>query len=207
MLRSGVVIDANLSRRLDILRALDVGMDQRGIAAPILVRRIGQEDPGLPRVRAEPVEEPTPLPRYRVDLGNISEWRGLPHPRPQRVGRLSEALIEVGTAPSAGDMDEVAVEHRPFALVLVQAEIEELAQKSAALRCAESIRVPDLAGAGVVRPRQFMAQETREVARRQESQADHRCAGGRVDDMVQPAGNEARGQVDMARVGHRLAAF
>ena len=67
--------------------------------------------------------------------------RGLPHPRPQRVGRLSEALIEVGTAPAAGDMDEVAVEHRPFALVLVQAEIEELAQKSAALRSAESIRV------------------------------------------------------------------
>ena len=90
--------------------------------------------------------------------------RGLPHPRPQRVGRLSEALIEVGTAPAAGDMDEVAVEHRPFALVLVQAEIEELAQKSAALRRAESIRVPDLAGAGVVRPRQFAAENSRSRA-------------------------------------------
>ena len=118
------------------------------------------------------------MPRYRVDLGNIGEWRGFPHPRPQRIGRLSEALIEVGAAPAAGDMDQVAVEHRPLALVLVQAEIEELAQISAALRRAESIRVPDLAGAGVVRLRQFMAQKTREVARRQESQANHRCAGG-----------------------------
>ena len=77
MLRSGVVIDANLSRRLDILRALDVGMDQRGIAAPILVRRIGQEDLGLPPVRAEPVEEPAPVPRYiaraKVSVGISNE--------------------------------------------------------------------------------------------------------------------------------------
>ena len=80
---------------------------------------------GCPRCVPSRSRSP-PLSRYRVDLGNISEWRGLPHPRPQRVGRLSEALIEVGTAPSAGDMDEVAVEHRPFALVLVQAETEDV---------------------------------------------------------------------------------
>jgi hypothetical protein len=44
---------------------------------------------------------------------------GFPHSRPERVGRLSEALIEVGTASASGDMDQVAVEHRPLALVLV----------------------------------------------------------------------------------------
>jgi hypothetical protein len=108
-------------------------MDQRGIAAPILGRRIGEEDFGLPPVRPEPVEERPPLTRYRVDLRNIGEWRGFSHPRPQRVGWLSEALVEVGTAPSAGDVDQVAVEHQPLAFVLVQAEIEELAQIGTAL--------------------------------------------------------------------------
>src|ERR1700751_1492816 len=108
-------------------------MDQGGIAAPILGRRIGVEDWGLLPVRAESVKEPLPFPRYRVDLRSIGEWRSFSHPRPQRIGRLPEALVEVGTAPSAGDMDQVAVEHQPLAFVLVQTEIEELTQISAAL--------------------------------------------------------------------------
>lgn len=103
-------------------------------------------------------------------------------------------------------MHEVAIEYGALALVLVEAEIEITAQKSAALRGAEDVSVIDPAGAGVIGPRRLVAQKTRKVASRQKPEANHRRAGGRVNDVVKPAGNKARCEVDMARVGHGLAA-
>jgi hypothetical protein len=64
-------------------------------------------------------------------------------------------------------MDQIAVEYRALALVLVQTEPEILAQKRTALRRAESISVLQLPGARVVPLGWFVAEKTREVAGRQ----------------------------------------
>ena len=57
----------------------------------------------------------------------------------QRGGGLSEALVEVAAALTAGDVDEHAVEHNALLLVLVEAEVEKLAQVSPALRRTEGV--------------------------------------------------------------------
>src|ERR1700730_1374579 len=101
---------------------------------------------------------------------------------------------------AAGDVHQQAVEHQPLRLVLVEAEIEELAQKTAALRRAEGVGLPDVAGAGVA-CRAAVPQEGHDIARRQQAQPDHRRAGCRVDHLIDPAGFEAGGEIDVVRVG------
>jgi hypothetical protein len=67
----------------------------------------------------------------------------------KRGGRLPEALIEVATTLTAGDVDENAVEHHALLLVLVEAEVEKLPQITPALRRAEGESMPNVADAGV----------------------------------------------------------
>ena len=58
--------------------------------------------------------------------------------------RLSKALVELAT-PAAGDERNHPVIDEPVALVLVQSYIEEVAQKSAALRSTKAVGVLDMA--------------------------------------------------------------
>lgn len=87
-----------------------------------------------------------------------------------------------------------------FRLVFVEAEIEELAQKTPALRRAKGVGVLDVAGARVV-SRIAVPQERYDTARCQQAQPNHRRAGRRVDHLIDPAGLEAGGKMDVVRIG------
>jgi hypothetical protein len=63
-------------------------------------------------------------------------------------------------------VDEHAVEHHALLLVLVEAEVEKLAQVPPALRRAEGISLTDTAGTGVAILCAAMAQKGDGVARR-----------------------------------------
>ncbi len=120
---------------------------------------------------------------------------------------LAEAQVEVAGALAAGDVHQDAVEHPALGFVLVEAEIEKLAQVAPALRGAEGIGVRDVAGAGVAVLHRGVAQERHDVARREEAEPDDRGAGRRVDDLINLARLETRGEGDVGGVGDDTSRF
>ena len=91
--------------------------------------------------------------------------------------------------------------------VLVEAEIEKLPQIPPALRRAEGIGMPDVAGAGIAVLCAAMAQKGDGVARRQQAQPDYRGARRRVDHVIDLARHEPCREVDMVGVGNYPPGF
>ena len=120
----------------------------------------------------------------------------------QRCRWLAETLVEIAATLAARDVDEHPVKDHALLLVLVEAEIEKLAQIAPALRRTEGIGVIDISGAGIALSRRAVTQKRDDVARRQQPEPDHRGAGCRVDHMVELARDEPRREVDMRRVRH-----
>jgi hypothetical protein len=75
-----------------------------------------------------------------------------------RVGRLSKPLVELA-APATGDQRNEPVKNGPLPLVLVQSQIQEVAQESTALRSAKAVGVLDVPSARITLRRCAVPQE------------------------------------------------
>ena len=98
----------------------------------------------LPRA-GQPCQQPIRAAGVRVRLHGVVEGEEVFHAVLIGVRRLAKALVELA-APATGDQGYEAVKDQALALVLVQAQIQEVAQEPAALRAAKAIGVLDLPG-------------------------------------------------------------
>src|SRR5205814_599774 len=114
----------------------------------------------------------------------------------QRVARgLGKAMVE-RPASGAADLIEDAVEYFSSLLVLIEALIQEVAEKAAALRHA-----PGGGGAQArrrVAGRRVVFHEAHEIARAGQPETDDARVGAAVDDVVDAAGLEAAVERDRA---------
>jgi len=122
--------------------------------------------------------------------------------------RLTEQLIEVAAALAAGNVDKQSVEDHALLLILVEAQVQKLAQIAPALGRAKRVGAFDSAGArlGLVvtagSPRFApghasgaalcctIAQKGYDIACSQQPEPDDACAGGRVNHMIDFARDE-----------------
>ena len=197
MLQSGEVIDADVVRDRRVLFAVGAGVNQRGSAAPVFVRGIGEENLRHDFLGDGAVEQAAGLSGDRIFLGLIGEWKNIGRKedrgRGLRVARgLGEAIIETAAARS-GNVRQNAVERNASFFVRIEALIEEVAQEAPILRnafaidaCRGSDGIGCVLGIG------------REVAYRGEAAAGHDRIGDHVNIFVDFSGLKAAVQVDMA---------
>ncbi len=143
MLRPRQVVDAHRLRGGQVALAIQVGVGQRGMAAPVLRRGVDEENLRHLTARGQPRQQPIRATGFRVCLRRVVEGEEVFHTILIRVGRLAKALVELA-APATGDQRYQSVKDGPIALVLVQPQIQEVAQESAALRAAEAVGVLDM---------------------------------------------------------------
>src|SRR5207253_3177664 len=96
------VVDAGGSRRIQVAGALDVDVDERGLAAPMLCRGVEGEDLGHLAAGSQPGQEPIGLACYRVGLRRVAEGEERADVPPDGLAGLAKAEVEL-TAPTAGD--------------------------------------------------------------------------------------------------------
>src|SRR5690242_16309285 len=170
MLGSGEVVQAHRGGQWNVLLTLRVGVDQRGVASPILGRRVGEENLWRPASRRQPREQAVIASGDRVGARGVVEWKGVALGR----GRgLTKALVEVAPSLTTGDVDGDAVEDYALPFVLVEAEVEKLPQIPPVLRRAEGIRPLNVTSARVAVLGAAAAQEGNGVACRQQTQPDY----------------------------------
>ena len=143
-------------------------MDECCVAAPILPRGIGGDHlrhcAGGLRVSIQSIAFPGQgIPRRRA-----GEGKALAEGCSAGARRLREAMVEVA-ALAAGNVDVQAVEDAPASRVAVQAEVQQMAQRAAGLRRAESKHLVESALDWAL----ASAQARRGVAQREQSTADH----------------------------------
>ena len=138
VLGAGEEVAADLGRRLDVARAGEVGVDQRGVAAPVLGRGVDRVDLRHAAELALPIQQPADSPVCRVGLGVVGERHQVPEAGRRLIRRLGEAVVELA-APPARHLGQQPVEHLTPVLVQVQTEVEEVAQESPALRDAVAV--------------------------------------------------------------------
>src|SRR5262249_32131420 len=120
------------------------GVQQRGRLVPVLVRRVDVEDLGT-RAAGETATQPAVgLPGDRV--GHDVPGEGEPDLRVQpvamlanRATRLRETMIERSPARPGQEIQQ-PVEDDGAVLVLVEAEMDEVAQEAGGLREPEAVR-------------------------------------------------------------------
>ncbi len=121
--------------------------------------------------------------------------------RVHRVERgLAEAAVELA-APGPRHVRDHRVQHEAAGLVLVETQVEQVAQEAAALRDAEHVRALDGLRARIPLGGGAPAQEARGVPHRGEAEADQRRILRAVVAIVDPAGLEAAVERDRPRVG------
>jgi hypothetical protein len=95
---------------------------------------------------------------------------------------------------------EHPVEHDALLFVLTKSEVKKLPQIPATLRCAEGVGTVDLVGTGIPGRGAAVTQKRNRVARHQQSQPNHRSPCRGVDHVVDVAGFEAGGEIDVVGV-------
>ena len=155
-------------------------MDERRVAAPILPRGIGGDHLRHRAGGLRAAVQPISFASQRILHCRAGEGKALAEGGRAGARRLREAVVEVA-ALAAGDVDVQAVEDGPAGRVAVQAEVQQMAQRAAGLRRAESKHLVE----GALDWALASAQARRGVAQREQSTADHariaRPIGQRVD--------------------------
>ena len=180
--------------------ALDVGVHEGGVAAPVLGRRVGQDELRQLALRLEAREQRAALAGHRIDRGDVGEREQASDRAGGVQRRLTEALVELAAA-GAGDVRHHAVEDRAPRLVLVQAEVEEVAEEPPGLRHAQDVGALELGRAGVALGGGREAEPGGRVAHGDEAEADEGRLLGAVDQLVDLPGLEAAVEAHVGRVG------
>ena len=135
MVGAGDHVDPDIGRQIGVIAAGRLGVHQRSALLSVLGRTVGLDDE---RVGHVALEDRAGLARKRVGCDRVAErepvlrieavlllGRGAP--------RHAEAVVGKHLA-GAGDMAHHAVEDAPPMPVVVHPELEEVAQKTTALR-------------------------------------------------------------------------
>ena len=143
MLQAGEVIDADVFGERSVVFAVGAGVNERGGAAPIFVRSVGEKNPGHDFVGDGAVEQARRLSGDRICLGLIGEGKDVGGEKDGRgrlrvARRLGETVVEAAAARS-GDVGENAVERDPSLFVGIETLIEKVAQEAAVLRNAFAV--------------------------------------------------------------------
>ena len=193
-------IEPRLGMRRDVSGALHVRVNERGVAPPVLGRRVDRDDLRHGAARLEAGQLRAALTGHPIDRRGVGEREQAPDGGGRVQRRLAEALVELA-APGARDVRDHPVEDLPGGLVLVQAEIEQVTQEPAGLRHPDDVGVVELAGTRVAGGRRARAKPRGGIAYREEPEADERRILGPVDQLVDLPGLESAGERDVRRVG------
>ena len=180
-------------------------MDQRGALLPILGRAVGLDDFEAGR---QGRQNATGVAADRIGRKRHAEREPVLRKKPilmLRRGAAGHAEAVIGEhLAGAGDMAEHAVEDAPPGAVRVHAELEEMAQKAAALRYPEAERMID--GPAFRQHRVAVGLETQErdeVAYAGEADAEHFGLCRLIPQLINPERLEFasfRQEADRARV-------
>src|SRR5208337_2873021 len=204
MLQPGEMIDADVVGDHRVVFAVGVRVNESRHAAPIFIRRVGEENPGHGFVGGGAIEQAATFPGDWIFLRLIGEGEDVGGKENGRVGlrvarRLSETVVEAAAA-SSGHVGENAVERDASVFVGIEPLIEKVPQKAAVLRYAFAIdalrwsqRVGSVLGVGS------------KIANGRESAAGHDGVGNNVNIFVDLAGLKAAVQMDKAVAGHEFA--
>ena len=201
----GVQVDPDVRRRLDVRLPRHVRVDERGVTAPVLGGGVDGEHLRRAPTREQTAQEGPAPARQRILLLGVGEGEKVAHGVLRVQRRLAEAQVEL-SAPRPGDVWDRAVEDRTALLVLVEPEMEQVAQETPALGDTEDVAAIEEPRARVAARRGTEAQEARRVADRGEAEADDRRILRLVVAVVDLAGLEPAGEPDVRGVGHHLAA-
>ena len=205
VLRAGVQVHPDVRGRRDVRLPHHVRVHERGVAPPVLGGGVDREH--LRRAPAlEHVGQQGPAPsRHQIILLGVGEGKEVADAVPRVQRRLAEAQVELA-ATRTGDVRDRAVEDQAPRLVLVETEMEQVAQEAPALGDAEDVGVVQPPRARVAALRGTEAQEPRGVADRREAETDDGRILRLVVAVVDLARLEAAGEPDVRGVRRHRAA-
>jgi len=143
VLRPREVVEAHRRRGGKVALPIQVNVSQCGMATPVLRRGVDEENLGQLASGGQPRQQSIRAAGFRVCLRRVVKGEQVFHAVLIRIGRLAKALVELA-APTTGNQGNEPVKDSPIPLVLVQAQIQEMAQESAALRATEAVGVLDM---------------------------------------------------------------
>jgi hypothetical protein len=194
-------VGADVTGQIEMV-ALEVGDQKRGARGPPFMLAVGLDDARAGGVQTTPLHQAVASAAQGIVQALVGERErvGLPG-RILRMSRVTpgQAEANIGRHPAAAcDMRHQSVEHDAAGEVLVENEIEEIAQKAPGLRDAETDRALDkvtarakgIAGVAAV------AQIGDDVARRGESKSEHRGIARGVGYLIERAGIESASRPD-----------
>ena len=204
VLRAGVVVNPNVIVGGNVTVAIHVGVDQRSVTAPIFGGGVDKEYLGQRSLGRGTRQQAAGLAGLGVGLVHVGEWKQVVD-AVGRVGRgLTETVVEL-PAPASRHQGNKPVEHSAVLFVPVQSMVEIHPEKTAALRPAEGVGVPNGSGAGVARL--GVSEERGQVSSRQQPHPHDGRRGGGINHLVDLPGLEFIGQVNVAGVGYEFARF
>jgi hypothetical protein len=144
-------VGAHIAGQVEMV-ALQVRDQQRGARRPPFMFAVGLDDARAGRIEAAALHQPIAPAAEGIVQGLVGERERVRLPgRVLRVPRIAsgQAEADIGRhATGARDMRHQPVEHHSAGEVLVEAEIEEIAQISPGLRHAKADRALHRAAAG-----------------------------------------------------------
>ena len=108
---------------------------------------------------------------------------------------------------ATGNVRDQPIEDGTVLLILVQPQVQEVAQEPSALGNAEAVGILQVSNAGIALPSAAVLEEGPHITRGEQATPDNRCSGGAIDYLVDLAGHEPRGHVHVRGVGHDTAIF
>src|SRR5262249_18812125 len=103
--------------------------------------------------------------------------------------RLREAVVKLAVL-ATGNVGDETIEDHAVLLILVQAEIQEVAQEASTLRHAKTVSILQVTSATIALRSRAVLQEGPEITGGEQATPDHGCARGRIDHLVDFAGYE-----------------
>ena len=187
MLAAGEMVSAHRCGFGRVGQGLEIRVDQRRVAAPVLSGGVGEHNLGHGTPPLHGVEQGALQSGYRVRLRGIGEGKHLRDDVADVFGGLPEAQIELA-AHGPGHMGDDSVQSRPFLLILVDANVDVLTEEAAALGTPHGVGVVDCPCTRIapspVKWVRGVFQERDHITHGSEPQTHDAAAGSRVDQLV-----------------------
>ena len=199
VLGSGEVVDAHARAVRDVVASIGIGVDERGVAAVVLGRRVRVDDAEPAPARIEAGVKRVLHTRVRVGGGLVGEGEEVSHHVVAVLRVLPEALVELA-AHAARDVGDDPVQRLPPLLVEVEVLVDQGAQQAPRLGAAIGVRPAHHARRRMALGAASVLEPGHRLAERGHGEALHGRAHRRVGDLVEPPLLEAALEVDVACV-------
>ena len=178
---------------------LDVRVDERRVAPPVLGRSVAEHNLGRVTPFVHSAQQRAAFARDRICLLRVGEREQLRDHEADVLGRLAETHVEL--APhSPRHVRDYAIQGGALLFVFVQAQVDHLPQEAPALRDTHGVGSVDAGGARVAGIGRRVLQEGHRVPHGGEAQADYCASPGAIDELVDLARLETRLHVHVGRL-------